>query len=97
MVNMDAIQHENIIALERELLWHDGKWAHILVILTDLPVDAYDTNFNADDVNQLIRYVAGAMNESGEGYHSIVVRHKKKEVSEGKITDNHANKMQKTG
>ncbi len=68
------MQINNVIALDRELMWHDSKWVHLLVIYTDLEIDPYADGYNSEKINAMVAKVAQAHSQEQQGFTSITIR-----------------------
>ncbi|MEM7198011.1 MAG: hypothetical protein AAF352_06550 [Pseudomonadota bacterium] len=73
---MQTIEHDDVVAIERELMWHDGKWSHVLIVYTPLVVDAFHENYDVTRLNQFISEISQILTESQMGFHTIIVRHR---------------------
>ncbi len=69
-----TLKIDHLVAMERELLWHDNKWSHLLILYTDLEMDPYQKGYDSQKVNAMVHEVAQYHKDNGLGFSSISVR-----------------------
>ncbi len=70
----NKLKIDHLVAIERELLWHDNKWSHLLIIYTDLEMNPYQQGYDSLKINAMVHEVAQYHKEQGLGFSSISVR-----------------------
>ena len=68
------IKHPNLLALDKEIIWNNGSWLHRVTIVTDLITDAFDKDYDADAVYELVRFVAIEMGKHHQGFDELTIR-----------------------
>jgi hypothetical protein len=71
---MEAIEHPHVADVRRELVYENGRWRHLLIVVTDLSLDPAAPDHDAKTLNEVIQAVANHAMTGKSGYHGIVVR-----------------------
>jgi|GEM_PF-859303 len=71
---MQGNDHPHVLEVRRELHYENGNWRHILIVITDLPIDPQDEGHDANGLNKVIQHVANEAIKAKNGYNGIVVR-----------------------
>ncbi len=71
---MQGTNHPHVLEVRRELHYDNGNWRHILVVITDLPLDPQQEGHDPKGLNDVIQHVANEALKARNGYNSIAVR-----------------------
>jgi len=69
-----SIDHPNIIRVDRELSWSPTGWEHIVVIITDIPLDPSASDHDAQKLHAVADHVGRNMKRNGQGFSRLVIR-----------------------
>ncbi|WP_425404850.1 hypothetical protein [Hwanghaeella sp.] len=69
-----STDHPNIISIERELSWSPAGWEHIVVIVTDIPLDPSNQGHDAQKLHSVADHVGRTMKRNGHGFSRLVIR-----------------------
>ncbi len=73
-MNVQHINIAHVVEIDRELFWHDHKWSHVVVVITDLVTDPFENGYDAVALSQMVSSVARLLQEKNQGFSSITVR-----------------------
>lgn len=71
-----SIDHPHIVRIERELSWSPAGWEHIVVIVTDVPLDPAAEGHDAQKLHSVADYVGRNMKQHGQGFSRLVIRNR---------------------
>ncbi|RVU39355.1 hypothetical protein EOI86_08975 [Hwanghaeella grinnelliae] len=66
--------HPNIIRVDHELSWSPAGWEHIVVIITDIPLDPSASNHDAQKLHSVADHVGRSLKQKGQGFSRLVIR-----------------------
>ena len=72
--DMQVVDHPHVVDVQREIVFDGGRWKHMLIVLTDLPLDPKAEGYDIKTLDQVIQTVAGTEISRKSGYHGIVIR-----------------------
>lgn len=56
-LGMHGINHPNIVEVQREIVFDGSRWKHMLIVLTDLPLDPQEPGYSVSSLNEIIQRV----------------------------------------
>jgi len=71
---MQGTDNPHVLEVRRELHYDNGNWRHLLIVITDLPLDPQEEGHDPNSLNKVIQHVANAAIKAKNGYNGIVVR-----------------------
>jgi len=71
-----TIEHPDIVKVERELSWSPAGWEHIVVIVTDIPLDPSAPAHDAQKLHSVADHVGRTMKRNGQGFSRLVIKNR---------------------
>jgi|GEM_PF-5982288 len=69
-----TVEHANVLGVQRELSFENGKWRYGLVVITDLSLDPASAAHSSADIDLMVRAVVAAARAAGAGYDVMTIR-----------------------
>lgn len=66
--------HPNIVKVERELSWSPSGWEHVVVIITDIPLDPAAPRHDSQKLHAVAEHVGRTMKQDGQGFSRLVIK-----------------------
>lgn len=71
---MQIVDHPHVVDVQREIVFDGGRWKHMMVVLTDLPLDPGAPGYDIKELDKVIQAVANDAISRKAGYNGIVIR-----------------------
>ena len=70
---MSTLNHPRIRKVIRQLEWEAGDWKHVLIIKTDLSLNADDKDYDGAAVDNLVKAISNTLKNAKSGFHKIKI------------------------
>ena len=64
----------HVVRTERELVWSPSGWEHVLIIVTDIPVDPGHADHDPGAIHKMTDLVTAGLRAKGLGFHKLIIR-----------------------
>ncbi|MTI10075.1 hypothetical protein [Curvivirga aplysinae] len=68
---MMKIDVPHIISTKKQMEWSNNKWTHVLIVKTDLALDNESEDYNAGDLQLLLKNISTALKSRKTGFDKI--------------------------
>ena len=70
------ILHPGVVRIERELTWSAAGWEHVVIVVTDVPVDPAQTGHDPAELHAIAESVSQDLKRKGQGFSRLTIRNR---------------------
>jgi len=70
------ILHPGVVRIERELSWTAAGWEHVVIVVTDVPLDPGDPGHDPTELHAIAESVSLDLKRKGQGFSRLTIRNR---------------------
>ncbi len=70
------ILHPGVVRIERELTWSEAGWEHVVIVITDVPLDPAAPGHDARELHAIAESVSRDLKRKGQGFSRLTIRNR---------------------
>lgn len=70
------ILHPGVVRIERELTWSASGWEHVVIVVTDVPLDPAEPGHDAAELHAIAESVSKELKRKGQGFSRLTIKNR---------------------
>ena len=68
--------HPGVVRIERELTWSAAGWEHVVIVITDVPLDPGDAAHDPVELHAIAESVSRHLKRKGQGFSRLTIKNR---------------------